>query len=219
MMLIVRPGSSQKALCSGFVVRPREYYLVSMSVRLTQANDSGGIYFITFTCYAWKPLFALTDAYDAIYKWFDYLTSNEAAIIGHVIMPNHLHLLTYLPAAFKTPNAVVANAKRFLSYEIVKRLEEQKAEPLLQELHAAVKQREAKKGQIHRVFEESFDCKACYSPEFVAQKLQYMHHNPVKGKWNLATDFALYSHSSAGFYFDTGASAYKKLTRLEDLMI
>ena len=34
----------------------------------------------------------------------------------------------------------------------------------------------------------------------VEQKLDYIHHNPVKGKWALVEDFALYPHSSAGFY-------------------
>jgi REP element-mobilizing transposase RayT len=153
-----------------------------MSVRLTQTNEGGEVYFITFTCYRWKALLAQTNAYDAVYKWFDYLSGKGAAIIGYVIMPNHLHGLVYLSSSFKTPNAVVGNAKRFLSYEIIKRLERGSAEPLLQELHAAVKKREAKKGQIHRVSEESFDCKACYSATFVEQKLTYMHHNPVKGK-------------------------------------
>jgi REP element-mobilizing transposase RayT len=163
-------------------------------------------------------LFLQTAAYDAVYKWFDYLTGKDAAIIGYVIMPNHLHVLVRLPATFKTPNTVVGNAKRFLSYEIVKRLEAQGAEPLLQELHAAVKKREAKKGQIHRVFEESFDCKPCYSTTFIEQKLLYMHHNPVKGKWSLVSDFALYPHSSAGFYYGTGATVYRRLIRAEEVV-
>lgn len=188
-----------------------------MSVRLLQQNERGGIYFITFTCFRWKPLIQLTATYAAVYKWFDYLTGKEAAIIGYVILPNHVHLLVHLPPTFKTPNVVVGNAKRFLAYEIIKRLEALKAEPLLQELHGAVKKREAKKGQIHKVFEESFDCKECYSPEFIEQKLAYMHHNPVRGKWNLADDFALYPHSSAGFYHGTGAHVYKQLVRVEDI--
>ncbi|HEV7330233.1 MAG TPA: hypothetical protein VGN63_04275 [Flavisolibacter sp.] len=190
-----------------------------MSVRLTQTAESGGVYFITFTCFGWKPLFALTNTYDAVYKWFDYVVAKGGGIIGYVIMPNHLHVLVHLPYTFKTPNAVVGNAKRFLSYEIIKRLEAKGEEPLLQELHAAVKKREAKKGQIHRVFEESFDGKVCYSAHFIEQKLAYMHHNPVKGKWNLVADFALYPHSSAGFYFATGANVYKHLVRMEDVVI
>ena len=90
-----------------------------MSAHLQQQNTQGGIYFITFTCYQWKPLFEFTTIYDAVYKWFDYLTAKKGAIIGYVIMPNHLHVLVHLPTVFKTPNTVVGNAKRFLAYEII----------------------------------------------------------------------------------------------------
>lgn len=190
-----------------------------MPVRLQQNIPTGSIYFITFTCFALKPLFQLTNAYDAIYKWFDYLTDRKASIIGYVIMPNHLHLLVNLPSTFKSVNIVVSNGKRFLAYEIIKRLEAQNDEPLLQELHAAVKAREAKKGQIHKVLEESFDAKECYNSAFILQKLSYIHNNPVRGKWNLLEDFTLYPHSSAGYYHATGATAYKRLTRVEDLVM
>lgn len=190
-----------------------------MSVRHNQTNEGGGIYFITFTCYRWLLLFELTNAYDAVYKWFDFLTSKGGGIIGYVIMPNHIHVLTYLPSIFKTPNIVVGNAKRFLSYEIIKRLEAAGAELLLQQLHSAVKKREAEKGQIHRVFEESFDCKPCYTQAFITQKLNYMHYNPVRGKWNLAADFAQYPHSSAGFYCGIATTAYPQLIRVDDFAI
>ena len=76
-----------------------------------------------------------------------------------------------------------------------------------------------KKGQVHRVFEESFDCKECYNVTFLEQKLHYMHHNPVKGKWKLANDFALYPHSSAGFYHGTDASHYKQLVSVESITV
>jgi REP element-mobilizing transposase RayT len=64
-----------------------------MSVRMQ--HNSVGTHFITFTCYKWKPLFELTDSYDAVYKWFDYLYSNGASVIGYVIMPNHIHALIH----------------------------------------------------------------------------------------------------------------------------
>jgi hypothetical protein len=35
------------------------YYLQFKSVRLQQQNPMGGIWFITFTCFKWKPLFEL----------------------------------------------------------------------------------------------------------------------------------------------------------------
>ncbi|MDQ6609556.1 MAG: hypothetical protein M3Y85_07025 [Bacteroidota bacterium] len=66
-------------------------------------------------------MFELTAAYDAIYKWFDYLIDKKRSIIGYVIMPNHLHALISIPSSFKNLNAVISNGKRFLAYEIIKR--------------------------------------------------------------------------------------------------
>jgi hypothetical protein len=58
-----------------------------------------------------------------------------------------------------------------MAYEIIKRLEENKENNLLDLLHAHVKKREAKKGQIHKVFKESFDAEECYSEEFSFKSL------------------------------------------------
>lgn len=41
-----------------------------------------------------------------------------------------------------------------------------------------------------------------FSREVVEQKLDYLHANPVSGKWNLAEDFVQYPYSSASFYED-----------------
>jgi len=65
--------------------------------------------------------------------------------------------------------------------------------------------REQKKGQLHNVFEESFDAKAIYTEAFFRQKLNYIHHNPVSRRWQLAVDYTAYPHSSAAFY-EVGSS-------------
>ena len=71
---------------------------------------------------------------------------------------------------------------------------------MLQLLAEAVTERERNKGQLHRVFEESFDAKPVYNQKFLMQKFNYIHHNPVSGKWNLVNDYADYEHSSSSFY-------------------
>ena len=63
------------------------------------------------------------------------------------------------------------DAKRFMAYEIIKRLEADKNVTLLEDLYHSVKKGERKKGQRHKVFADSFDSKECYSNEFVYQKL------------------------------------------------
>jgi hypothetical protein len=50
----------------------------------------------------------------------------------------------------------------------------------------------------------------------VEQKLDYIHHNPVKGKWLLVDDFLKYPHSSASFY-ELGASSHAQLVHYKDL--
>ena len=55
---------------------------------------------------------------------------------------------------------------------------------LLNYLAAEVSGREKKKGQLHKVFIDSFDAKAIYNEKFFNQKLNYIHLNPVSGKWS-----------------------------------
>jgi hypothetical protein len=155
--------------------------------------------------------------YNTVYKWFDHLHKNNIYVTGYVIMPNHVHVLLYFRQMPKTLNTIIGNAKRFMAYEIIKRLTEKKEIKLLDVLHGAVKKREEKKGQIHKVFEDSFDAKECYSEEFIFQKLQYIHHNPVSKKWNLAGDFADYEHSSASFY-EGGKKRYENLVHVNDAL-
>ena len=57
-----------------------------------------------------------------------------------------------------------------------------------------------KKGQLHKVFKDSFDAKPVITHQFLLQKINYIHNNPVSGKWMLAKDFTAYEHSSASFY-------------------
>ena len=163
-------------------------------------GDSYTMYFCTFTCYNWLPLFDTTNPYDLVYKWFDELKKNNQEVISYVIMPNHFHAILYFPQTGYDLNKIIGNGKRLIAYEIIERLKQQIENDLLQLLAAAVTEREKNKGQLHRVFEESFDAKPVYNQNFFMQKFNYIHHNPVSGKWNLVNDYTDYEHSSASFY-------------------
>jgi hypothetical protein len=115
-------------------------------------------------------------------------------------MPNHLHVLIYLPENTSTINKIIANAKRFMAYEIVKRLQQSNENKLVSYLKSAVREKEQSKGKLHEVFQPSFDAKICETDKFTRQKLEYIHQNPVKGKWNLVEDYVQFLHSSAGYY-------------------
>ena len=120
-----------------------------------------------------------------------------------VIMPNHVHTIHYFPKPGFNLNKIIGNAKRFMAYEIIKRLKQLYEQDTLNYLASVVTGREKKKGQLHKVFSDSFDAKGIYNESFFNQKLKYIHRNPVSGKWKLVIDYTDYEHNSASFY-ETG---------------
>ncbi|MCR9253776.1 MAG: hypothetical protein NXI20_25400 [bacterium] len=158
-------------------------------------------YFVTFTCHNWFHLFETTNCYNYFDKWFNYLIKNKVSLLAYVIMPNHFHGLLHLHEGCpKNLNQLVGNGKRFLAYEIIKRLKSSKQTAILETLENDVDRNERKKGKLHQVFQLSFDAKQCYSRNMVETKLDYIHRNPTSGNWKLADDWSQYTHSSAGFY-------------------
>lgn len=87
-----------------------------------------------------------------------------------------------------------------MAYEMIERLERLMFRDMLDYLASGVSEREKKKGQLHKVFTDSFDAKGIYNEKFFNQKLNYIYLNLVKGKWQLVRDFTEYEHSSASFY-------------------
>jgi len=87
-----------------------------------------------------------------------------------------------------------------MAYALIQKLQALKHDELLMKLSEACSVIEKSKGQKHKVFEPSFDAKPIYSDKFLNQKLDYIHRNPISGKWNLCSNITDYYHSSAAFY-------------------
>lgn len=183
-----------------------------MSVR-RKINETNGVYFITFTCARWLPLFEMVNGYDAVYKWFDVLKQQRHQVVGYVIMPNHVHALIAFSETGTLINTIVANGKRFMAYDLVKRLSQQNKTEILEEMAGWVNRTDQLKNQKHEVFEPSFDRKECFSIKFMEQKVNYMHQNPCKaGMVHLPED---YKHSSAKYYYTGVQGVYPVITYME----
>ncbi|MFN2458195.1 MAG: transposase [Chitinophagaceae bacterium] len=178
-----------------------------MPVRTTLPYNDG-LYFITLTCHQWLPLIELTKSYDLVYKWFDYLKSKGHYISGYIIMPNHIHVLIGFRNCGKSINTIIGNGKRFIAYEIIKRLQQQGQDDLLQQLRNAVERKDRERNKLHEVWEDSFDWKECRGDNFINQKLNYMHNNCCNGKWSLSEGPADYEYSSARYYICGEHAAY-----------
>lgn len=178
---------------------------------------NAGLYFITFTCYKWLSLIEQVNGYDLVYKWFDYLYTQNHSIVGYVIMPNHVHVMIDFAPSAKKLNTVVGDGKRFLAYDIIRRLKEQGETATLAMLENAVQSKDRKNGHRHEVWKESFDWKYCETDAFAYQKLLYIHNNPCSGKWKLALDITKYEHSSARFYISGKHGGYQ-VTDVEEVL-
>ena len=185
-----------------------------MAVRSDNNNDK--LFYITFTCYEWLPLIERTQSYDLVYKWFEYLRTQSIDVVGYVIMPNHIHCILNFPQKDFSLQTIISNAKRFMAYEIIKRLEANGEHGLLQLLKNSLGASRVEKGQMHKVFRNSFDAKAIRSWRFMRQKLRYMHENPVRGSYDLVDDWIYYPHSSAGYY-EYGLPGYFRPAHYEEL--
>ena len=175
-----------------------------------------GTFFITFTCHQWLSLIDKVKGYDIIYNWFDHLKSKGHYINGYVIMPNHVHVIISFIETSQSINTIIGNGKRFMAYEIIKRLEQNGETVLLQQLSNHVEAKRKANKKLHEVWELSFDWKECRSWEFIIQKLEYIHDNPCSKKWNLCNSPGEYTHSSAKFYI-TGEQGIYPVTNFMEM--
>jgi len=182
--------------------------------------ETNGVYFVTISCHQWLPLIELISGYEMVYNWFDHLKDKGHYITGYVIMLNHFHALIAFRNTDQSINTVVGNGKRFMAYEIINRLERLNEHQLLRRLNLSVEAKERVRNKKHEVWEASFvpifiGRKECRSHKFMKQKLDYIHDNPCRGKWNLVTDVTQYAHSSARFYLCGEQGTYSVMNYLE----
>ena len=119
-------------------------------VKRTIPHNSGTL-FVTFTCHQWLPLIEKTNGYDIIYKWFDHLKSYGHHTNGYVIMPNHVHVMISFINAKQSINRIIGNGKRFMAYEIIKRLETNNELDLFQNLSNKVEVSRKNNNKLHEV--------------------------------------------------------------------
>ena len=129
-----------------------------------------GVYFVTFTCFKWIPLIELTNSYDLVYNFFDVLKENDNSVLGFVIMPNHVHFLVHYTNTKQSLNTIIGNGKRFIGYDIVKRLEESDKVDLLNQMKQAVINKDRRRNKMHQIWQGTFDVKECRTEKFILQK-------------------------------------------------
>jgi putative transposase len=149
------------------------------------------IYFWTATIHNWLPLLATEKNKQIIIDTLKYLSEKGlVTVYAFVIMPNHIHLLwrqDYMNGK-ETPKGSLL---KHTSHLFLKDLKKSFASKLY-EVNAGNKK--------HEIWQRDSLGIEIYSREVAKQKLDYIHFNPVSGKWVLAKDDLDYRFSSSRFY-------------------
>ena len=149
------------------------------------------IYFWTATVHKWLPLLDSTTNKQIIVDSLKYLSDKELiTVYGFVIMPNHIHLI-WQQNNLNGKETPKGSLLKHSSHLFLKELKVN-GNLNLYEVNQANKK--------HEIWQRDSLGVEIYSREVAKQKLDYIHFNPVSGKWNLAKDDLDYHFSSARFY-------------------
>ncbi|MGV8920046.1 MAG: REP-associated tyrosine transposase [Pseudomonas sp.] len=150
-------------------------------------------YFLTCTIVEWLPLFTRSALVDIVLDAWRFQQTNQGLkLYGYVVLENHLHYLAQSSDLAKS----VASFKSFTARNIINHLEQTRAESTLQRLRFA--KRSHKVDRVYQVWQEGSHAELVYSEAVMRQKLDYIHHNPVKRGY---VDFAEHwRYSSARSY-------------------
>jgi REP element-mobilizing transposase RayT len=113
-----------------------------------------------------------------------------------VIMPNHVHLIMRALGK-QTVASVIRDFKRHTARQIVRQYQAEGNQRALDFLERAAS---SEPKQQSKVWEEGYDARNVFTPEFLRQKSKYIHENPCQPHWALAERPETYAWSSARYY-------------------
>lgn len=117
-------------------------------------------------------------------------------LYAFVLMPNHMHLIVQCRA--EDPLAdVVRDLKKQIADRLIRQYRVEGNRAALETLASGVT-KPAK--QRYKVWEDGYQAKDIFTPEFLRQKMTYVHDNPCQPHWQLAERPEDYMWSSARFY-------------------
>ncbi len=132
------------------------------------------MYFVTSTVVEWIPIFTSKPYFELMVDALRFCReSKDLMLYAFVILENHFHLVVSGPLLSR----IIQSLKRHTSREIVRLLQRQKKEWVLNQL--AFYKKRYKTESCYQVWQEGFHPELIQSEEMLTQKIQYLHFNPV----------------------------------------
>jgi putative transposase len=141
---------------------------------LLRFYGSGDLHFVTFSCYQRRPYLGTVRARNCFVKILDEVRSRQGfALLGYVLMPEHVHLLMGEPE-HGNPSTALQVVKQKVSRSLRER--KTSSERQMESTFAS--------GSVAAAafWQRRFYDFNVWSEKKLKEKLQYMHRNPVDRK-------------------------------------
>ncbi len=159
-------------------------------------QDPDCLYFVTATILGWQQLFVELPLARIVMDSLDWHRRNGRwSLYAYVLMPSHLHAVVK-PEGSETISSVLQSFGSFTAHTILAQLKRGERNDLLAFFAERQEQDACKEHQVWKPLQ----AKNVYSAEFLREKVEYIHNNPVAKHWHLVEDRADYRYSSACFY-------------------
>jgi putative transposase len=162
-----------------------------------QIRDQEGLYYLTLTTVGWIDVFSRQRYRDIIIESFKFCQAHKGLIIyAYVIMTNHIHLIAQVKNK-RGLSYTLGDFKKYTSRLISQSIENEPESrrdwlQLVTEYHA----RTNVNNGDHKIWHWDNHPIHLYSPDFIWEKLNYIHQNPVRAGWVAESSHWLYSSAS-----------------------
>ncbi len=136
--------------------------------------DSELPHFITLTVLHWIPVFTRPDAVNIIFNALRYLIKEGLTVYAYVILENHCHLIIQS----KSLDRDIARLKSYTAKQLIIYLANNNVKQILDQL--AFYKKAHKGDRAYQFWQEDVHPEWIQNDEMMRQKIDYIHHNPVK---------------------------------------
>jgi len=159
------------------------------TLRIADINENEP-HFITLTVIEWINIFTKKRYFDSIINSLKFCQNKKGLqIYEFVLMTNHLHMIIQV----KKPNnlsSVIRDFKQFTTNEIMRLLENDNRKHILSLLNKSFYK---KAGTIKQIWQRDNYPEVIQTEKFYNNKVEYIHHNPVKAGYVEKPEDWLYS--------------------------
>lgn len=152
-----------------------------MSDKYKFTNNQQGIYFVTLTVVDWIDLFTRKELKLIIADSLNYCIKEKSLLVyAWCLMPSHLHMIIAAKEG-AILSELMRDFKKYTSKQLVKEIQvigESRKEWLLERFYLAGK--DIKRVKQYKVWQDGSKAKGIETVNFLNQKLNYIHNNPVE---------------------------------------